>query len=160
MKSLFKRENYGEIILGTLFIIYLLSGNKTPSGFDEIINSIYGKVIMLIIIVSLFLYTNPVLATLSLLVAFELMRQSSSYKHDSNMFGSSHPFQPVPEYPIQIQQNNSGKFCKYNQFPFTLEQEIVKKMVPLSNSGKDNTPSSYKPVLEELYDASSLNDNS
>jgi hypothetical protein len=158
MKSLFKRENYGEIILGTLFIIYLLMGNETPSIFAEAINSVYGKIFVLAIVISLFLYANPILATLALLTTFEMMRRSSSYKNDS-LFGPVQEFQPIPEYPIQMQQNNSGQFTKFNQFPFTLEQEVVKKMVPLTNSGKDSSPAPYKPVLEDLYDASPLNNN-
>jgi hypothetical protein len=158
MKDLFKSKNYGQLILGCLFIIYLLMGNKTPPYIAEIINSLPGKVLLFVIIIALFLYSNPILATIALFVGFELMRRSGSYSDNSDLINSIHQsipnMAPIPEYPIQVQENNSGNFTELNQFPYTLEQEVVKKMVPLNNSGKDSSPASYKPILEDLYDAS------
>jgi hypothetical protein len=39
----------------------------------------------------------------------------------------------------------------YNQYPYTLEQEMVKKMVPVVN--KDMTTASYVPITDDVYDA-------
>jgi hypothetical protein len=160
MNNLFKSKNYGEIIIGSLFIIYLLMGYKTPPYIAEIINSMPGKVVVFVIIISLFLYANPILATIALLVGFELMRRSGSYNKSSHLINSIHQsipnMNPIPEYPIQVQSNNSGNFTALNQFPYTLEQEVVKKMVPLNNSGKDSSPASYKPILDDIYDASQV----
>ena len=50
-----------------------------------------------------------------------------------------------------------SQFTAYNQFPYTLEQEIVKQMAPIVRSGTSMTPASYKPMLEDLHDASPLN---
>jgi hypothetical protein len=160
MNNLFKSKNYGEIIIGSLFIIYLLMGYNTPPYIGEIINSIPGKVAVFVIIISLFLYANPILATISLLVGFELMRRSGSYNERDDLINSIHQsipnMKPISEYPIQDQRNNSGNFTALNQYPYTLEQEVVKKMVPLNNSGKDSSHASYKPILDDTYDASHI----
>jgi hypothetical protein len=42
-----------------------------------------------------------------------------------------------------------------NQFPYTLEQEVVKKMAPAKES-YDYTPSSFSPVLDDTYDAAPI----
>jgi hypothetical protein len=47
-------------------------------------------------------------------------------------------------------------FTPQNQFTYTLEQEIVKKMAPILGGGSV-TNSTYKPLLENLHDAASLN---
>jgi hypothetical protein len=50
-----------------------------------------------------------------------------------------------------------SQFTAFNQFPYTLEQEVVAKMAPIVRSGSSLTPPSYKPLLENLYDASPVN---
>ena len=42
-----------------------------------------------------------------------------------------------------------------NQFPYTLEQEVVKKMAPMKVPD-DATPSSFSPVLDDTYDAAPI----
>lgn len=51
-----------------------------------------------------------------------------------------------------------SEFTAFNQFPYTLEQEVVKKMAPMVRSGSNLTQASYKPLLENLHDAVALNE--
>jgi hypothetical protein len=165
MNKIFTGAHAGEIILGILLIFYLLLGYSTPEPIAELVNSLPGKIIMLFIIVGLFLYSHPVLATLALFVCFDLMRRTKHYSYNNTNFDvfnlnsnkEKASFKPIPEYPIQVQKNNSGDFTEYNQFPYTLEQEVVKKMVPLKTSSNELSKPSYKPTLEHLYDASPVN---
>jgi hypothetical protein len=157
MKSIFNNTNYGEFVLAIVLIIYLLAGYSTPKPFSEVFNSLIGKIVMFLVVISLFLHSSPILATLVLFVCFELMRRSSSYNSQYDLFGEKQLFNPISQYPIQSQQT-SGHFSKHNQFPFTLEQEIVKKMVPLTNPGNSSNKPSYKPLLEDFYGASPLNE--
>ena len=48
-------------------------------------------------------------------------------------------------------------FTKFNQFPYTLEQEVVKTMAPIVQSGSVLTKPSFKPFLETDHDASPIN---
>jgi hypothetical protein len=95
----------------------------------------------------MFLNTNPFLAILSLLVGFELIRRSSPNNIGINALQKYAP----------SEDKKMSQFTAYNQFPYTLEQEVVKKMAPIKHFGTTLSKASYKPFLENLYDASPLN---
>jgi len=144
--SLFKKENMGELILIVIFIIYLIMGFKTPQPVAGVVSSLLGKIVIFIIVVYLFMYSNPILAVLALFVAFDLMRRSSI----ATGIDALKRFAPSEE-------KKTSQFTAFNQFPYTLEQEVVKKMAPIIQSSSSLTPASYKPILENLYDASPVN---
>jgi hypothetical protein len=55
------------------------------------------------------------------------------------------------------EKKKMSQFTAFNQFPYTLEQEVVAKMAPLMKGGSSLSTASYKPLLENLYDASPVN---
>jgi len=144
--SLFKKEHRGELILAILFIIYLILGLKTPEPIANIVDSLVGKIVIFIIVVSLFMHANPILAVLSLFVAFDLIRRSSM----ATGLDALQKYAPS-------EQKKSSQFTAFNQFPYTLEQEVVAKMAPIARSGSSLSSASYKPLLENTYDASPIN---
>jgi hypothetical protein len=146
--SLFKKEHMGELILIILFIIYLIMGYKTPEPAASMIDSLVGKIVIFIIVICLFMYTNPILAILALFVAFDLIRRSSV----STGISALNRYEPT-------EKKKFSQFSAFNQFPYTLEQEVVKKMAPLVNSGSSLNPPSYKPLLENLHDAAILSNS-
>jgi len=145
--SLFKKEKMGELILMILFVIYLIMGYKTPEPVANMIDTLVGKIAVLLMVLFLFLYTNPVLAVLSLFVAFDLIRRSSM----ATGLDALKKYEPSEE-------KKTSQFTAYNQFPYTLEQEVVKKMAPIIQSGSSLKKASYQPLLENLHDAASLTD--
>jgi len=144
--SLFKKEHMGELVLVVLFIIYLIMGLKTPEPVAGIVDTLVGKIVIFIIIIYLFMHANPILAVLALLVGFDLIRRSSM----ATGIDALQRFAPSEE-------KKSSQFTAFNQFPYTLEQEVVSKMAPIMKSGSSITQASYKPLLDNLYDASPLN---
>ena len=64
--SLFKKEHMGELILVILFIIYLIMGYKTPEPVAGLVDTLGGKIVIFIIVIYLFMHSNPILAVLSL----------------------------------------------------------------------------------------------
>ena len=144
--SLFKKEHMGELILIVLFIIYLIMGYKTPEPVAGLIDSMGGKIILFIVVIYLFMHCNPILAVLALFVAFDLIRRSSV----ATGIDALRRYAPSEE-------KKSSQFTAFNQFPYTLEQEVVKKMAPIIQSSSSLSLPSYKPLLENLYDASPLN---
>ena len=120
-------------------------GYKTPKPVAYVVDSLVGKIVIFIIIIYLFSNYNPVLAVLALFVAFDLMRRSSS----STGIGAIMKYKPSEE-------KKSHQLTAFNQFPYTLEQEVVKKMAPIVQSGSTMTKPSYRPMLERLYDASPI----
>jgi hypothetical protein len=143
--SLFKKQHMGELVLVILFIVYLILGLKTPEPIANMVDTLVGKIVIIIIVISLFMYSNPILAVLALLVAFDLMRRSSM----ATGLDALQKFAPSEEKKMT-------QFTAYNQFPYTLEQEVVAKMAPIMKSGSSLTQASYKPLLDNLYDAAPL----
>jgi len=144
--QLFKKQHMGELVLVIIFIVYLILGLKTPEPIANIIDTLVGKIVIILIVIYLFMHANPILAVLALFVAFDLMRRSSA----ATGFDALKKYAPSEEKKV-------SQFTAFNQFPYTLEQEVVAKMAPIMNSGSSLTQASYKPLLDNLYDASPIN---
>jgi hypothetical protein len=136
----------GELVLVVLFIIYLIMGLKTPEPVAGMVDTLVGKIVIFITIIYLFMHANPILAVLALFVGFDLIRRSSM----TTGIDALQRFAPSEE-------KKTSQFTAFNQFPYTLEQEVVSKMAPIMKSGSSLTQASYKPLLDNLYDASPLN---
>ena len=143
--KLFKKENMGQVILSVLFIIYLIMGYKTPENIANVIDTFYGKTIIFGMVLLMFFYGNPILAVLGLFVAFDLIRRSSMVTG----IDALKKYEPSEEKKF-------SQFTALNQFPYTLEQEVVSKMAPIVQSGSTLTKASYKPMLDNFHDASPL----
>ena len=144
--ELLKKEHMGEFILVVLMIIYLVMGFKTPDLIANMVDNIIGKVVIILVVIYLFMHANPILAVVAALVAFDLMRRSN----DATGLGALAAYAPS-------EQKKMSQFTAFNQFPYTLEQEVVAKMAPIVRSGTSIMPPSYKPLLDNLHDASPLN---
>ena len=143
--ELFKKENMSQLLLTILFIIYLIMGYKTPEPVANVVDSLVGKVVIFITVITLFMHANHILAVLSLFVAFDLIRRSSA----------ATGIDALKKY-LPTEEKKSSQFTAFNQYPYTLEQEVVKKMAPIVQSGSSLTKPSYKPLLENLHDASAI----
>lgn len=143
--ELFKKEHMGEFILIVLMIIYLILGLRTPDLIANMVDNIIGKVVIILVVIYLFLHANPILAVLAALVAFDLMRRSN----ETTGLGALAAYAPS-------EKKKMSQFTAFNQFPYTLEQEVVAKMAPIVRSGSSLTPASYKPLLDNLHDATPL----
>ena len=143
--ELLKKEHMGEFILVILMIIYLVLGFRTPDMIANLIDNIIGKVVIILVVIYLFMHANPILAVVAALVAFDLMRRSS----ETTGLGALQAYAPS-------EQKKMSQFTAFNQFPYTLEQEVVAKMAPIVRSGSPLSSASYKPLLDNLHDASPL----
>ena len=159
-----------EIIVCIAFIFYLIFNVQTPSFLIGTIDSPMGVIALMILVLCLFLYTNPILGILGLFVIYEMVRRSS-------MMVSGQV--PMMQYtPTQIQKERhmtEMNLPKAFEQPMayqepmidvslgpsknnetSLEEEIVLSMAPMGVSepvGYVNT--SFKPVSENLHNASS-----
>lgn len=145
IKELFKKEHTSEFVLIVLMIIYLIIGFKTPHLIAGLVDNLVGKVVVILVVIYLFIHSNPILAVLAALVAFDLMRRST----ETTGINALQAYAPS-------EKKKMSQFTAFNQFPYTLEQEVVSKMAPIVHSGISITPASYKPLLDNLHDASPL----
>ena len=144
MESLFKKTQSSHVILGIIFIIYLIMGYPIPETLATMIDNIYGKIIVYAIALILLVSVNPVLGVLALFVAFDLIRRSEIATGSTALlkFGSS-------------EKQKMGDLTAFNQFPYTLEQEVVKEMTVQRSAGI-LSQATYKPYLEDNYDAAPI----
>jgi len=147
--ELFKKKHMGELSLAILMIIYLILGFKIPDQVVSMVDNMVGKTFIILIVIFLFMNANPILAVVAALVAFDLMRRSTGNTGLDVGLNSLASYAPSEEKKV-------SQFTAFNQFPYTLEQEVVAKMAPIVRSGTSITPASYKPILDNLHDASPL----
>lgn len=142
--TLFDKKNMPQLVLSVLFIIYLVMGYKLPANVATAVDSTVGKVVVVVIALMLFAYSNPILGVLALLVAYQLIKGASI---KTGMAGLEQ------YYPTE--QKKWSPFTATHQFPYTLEQEVVKNMT----TQKFNTTyvkAPFRPVLDDTYDAAPL----
>ena len=143
--ELLNKKHMGEFFLVILMIIYLVMGLKTPDFVIDMIDNTIGKIVIILLVIYLFMNANPILAVVAALVAFDLMRRSTG----STGLGDLAAYAPS-------EKKKMSQFTAFNQFPYTLEQEVVAKMAPIVRSGVSINSSSYKPLLDNQHDASPL----
>jgi len=130
-----------EMLLGGLFIFFIVFDIPVPKALGDAINSLLGNVVVLVCALYLFVHVHPVIGILGLYTAYELMRRSNP--------GLS----PISNY-AQLENRKDFDKLAENQFPVTLEEEVVKQRVPEVNTSIYTGRASYKPVLEDTYQSS------
>jgi len=145
--NLFKQKNSGQLILCVIFIIYLLMGaNKPPRMIAEFIDSFAGRIIVILVSLIILSKYNPILGVLGLIVAYNLISSSS------NATGSN----ALQKY-LPTEKKKYTAMTQYNQFPYTLEQEVVKKMAPINKYDSGNPKQyTFNAVLDNLHDAAPI----
>ena len=142
--TLFDKKNMPQLVLSVLFVIYLVMGYKMPEGVATIIDSNAGKIIVVLIALMLFAYSTPILGVLALLVAYQMIKGASV---KTGMAGLEQ------YYPTQ--QKKWSPFTPAHQFPYTLEQEMVKHMTT-QKFNTDYVKMPFSPTLDDTHDASPL----
>ena len=142
LTSLFKKEHVGQMALTILFLIYLIMGYKTPDNLANMIDTTFGKIIVGVIALALLSVSNPILGVLGLFVAFLLIQRSSIATGSAGLSA----YCPTEEKRL-------SNLTAMNQFPYTLEQEVVSKMAPINNTVDPNAVSNFMPVLDNIHDA-------
>jgi hypothetical protein len=142
-----------EIVLLVLFILYIIFPIGTPGAIAPILDSPIGILILFIITVALFFYTNPILGIVYIFVAFEVVRRSSRVVGVSSQMNYA-----INQQYIPTQAKKDEQLAAYNPPPImqkTLEEDVVGSMAPVPQPGV-NGPNEYtfKPVNDRVVGAS------
>ena len=143
--DLIRKMKQNDLILVTLFVVYLISNMHLPEGLNELIDNSIGNIVIILGALILFLNSNPVVGVLGFLVAYELIRRASvSTGNDA-----------IVKY-VDTEEKKADKMRSYQpQVPdVSLEEEVIDNMVDFTES--DLPPSQVKPVLENSHDAEHL----
>lgn len=137
--------NSQEALLGGLFLVYFILGNPVPEALGEFLaGGLAGKAVLLVAVALLFMTATPLIGVMGLLVAIDLVRKSG----DSTGSVAASMFLPSEE-------KKASTLNSFNQFPYTLEQEMVALRTVKRDNG--NYPeSSFKPLLENDHGALSV----
>ena len=137
-----------EILLFILFVVYIVFSIPTPDFIVPFIDSPFGLGIIIIITIYLFLYTTPILAIMSIFVAYELLRRSSRVTGKTQ----------IVEYtPTQLKKDKYMKEMNPPTQVMSLEEEIIREMAPIGKSDPTTyMDTSYKPIADKVIDGISL----
>ena len=140
--NLLEKRNMSQLMLVVLFIIYLVMGLNIPDPLANIIDSQFGKIVIALVALMLFGYSNPILGVLGIMVAYHLIKSSS----EKTGIAALEKYYPTEE-------KKWSPFTPIHQFPYTLEQEVVKQMASQKfNASYVKAP--YRPMLDDTHDAS------
>lgn len=142
--ALFDKKNMPQLALSVLFVIYLVMGYKMPEGVATMVDSTIGKILVVLVALMLFAYSNPILGVLALLVAYQMIKGASV---KTGMAGLEQ------YYPTE--QKKWSPFNQTNQFPYTLEQEVVKNMTT-QKFNTEYVKAPFRPTLDDTHDAAPL----
>tara|TARA_B100000902_G_scaffold191633_1_gene183152 strand:- start:209 stop:664 length:456 start_codon:yes stop_codon:yes gene_type:complete len=137
-KKLLKSNKRHELVLGVILLIYIIFQIDTPQALALHINSVYGTIFVVVVALSLFATVNPIVAIVGILAAIELLRRSKMRIVNGEL---------TKQLPTE--DRKTFDVMSQNQFPMTLEEEIVKNRAPLVSKMSVSAAASYKPVLED-----------
>ena len=163
-------EKPSQLILGIIFVIYILLNVQTPEFLASAVDNLFGKVIVVAIAAVIFTQTNPVVGVLALVVAYQVIKTASvttgRYAMNHYLPSEASKMKEMRSFnvdtvstvstvsmpntaPVQVLSNNSEG---------ALETEMVEKMAPLVMYGGDSTLD-YKPILDGQHSAALLVDD-
>jgi hypothetical protein len=145
LRTLMRQEKQHEIVIFVLLVLYIVFTPSVPPALAEYAESVYGQIFIVIIAITLFLSTNPVVGILAFFAAYEFIRRSS---HATGTYG-------VQTYS-PTETKKADVMVAMNPEPSrTLEEELVQKLVPITpnNDIGLSDGGSFQPVLGPLYGA-------
>lgn len=146
--DLLKKLNRQEMILLTVFVIYLIGNFNLPESINDLIDNTFGNVAVILVALALFVNSSPVLGIIGFLVAYELIRRASV----------STGTDAIERY-LPSEENKAKKMETY-QPPqstpdVTLEEEMVDNIIEFTEKN-DIPESNVKPILDNNYGAEVL----
>ena len=137
LKSLVKDKH--SLVLSILLSMFIVFDVSIPEVFADMIDNPLGKVVVALGVLCL-LGMNPLVGVIAIVAGFVLIKRAGEKT------GSEFERRYLPN-----ESKKSGHLNSMNQFPITVEEEIISKMLPVV-SGNYSDPS-YKPVLGDNHNA-------
>jgi len=132
-------SNPTYLVLSILMGVFIVADIAPPSNICMLIDTIVGKAVVIMISLSLF-SIDMLMGIVGIIAAYILIMRCSK-KEEIRTFS-----------PSEVKK--SKQLSVMNQFPQTIEEEIIGKMIPRTNP--DLQAPDYKPTLQNLHNASKL----
>jgi hypothetical protein len=130
-----------QTVLAILLVAYILFGTRTPLLLVKLVNSGVGVVILIAFCWYLQKYSGTPLALLGGVASLVLLYRAWYYN-----------------YPQPSQATKDAQFAAFNHFPYTLEQEIIKEMLPSSQfyDRPQTFGYSFRPKIDNNHHAAPI----
>ncbi len=137
-KSVMKSNHH--LVLTILLCVFIVFDIQVPNALANMIDNPIGKIAVAALALCL-LSMNTLLGVIGLVAAYVLIQRSA------NTTGT----QAEKDYlPSEAKKNTV--MSSMNQFPMTVEEEVIAKMLPMNNQVDLSQPE-FKPVLGDTHNA-------
>lgn len=143
LKDLMKAEKKHSLVLELLFVIYIIFDIDTPLEVAKLVDTQLGNAMVMLLGLSMFAAAGPIAGILGLLAAYTLIKRSN-LKTGGILLQSENKAEEIKMKMLK----------KFNDFPKTLEEEVVADMAPIVRN--DGPQGNFKPVLGDLNDAAPI----
>ena len=137
-KSVMKSKHH--LVLTILLCVFIVFDIQVPDALANMVDNPIGKVAVAALALCL-LSMNTLLGVIGLVAAYVLIQRSA------DTTGT----QAEKDYlPSEAKKNTV--MSSMNQFPMTVEEEVIAKMLPMNNQVDLSQPE-FKPVLGDTHNA-------
>jgi len=156
MMKLFKK-NMSHSLLAALLVLFIVLDIKIPHEAAQLLNTLLGRIVVAGAALGL-LMNNQLLGVLAIVAGYELLRRSENVNGGGAKLLIKNKRWKVPNGRHKYIPSEASKqrdFNALNQFPVTLEESVIRNMIPFVSKGNLSMPS-YRPTLDTLYDAAKI----
>ena len=137
-KSVMKSNHH--LVLTILLCVFIVFDIQVPNVSVDMVDNPIGKVAVAALALCL-LSMNTLLGVIGLVAAYVLIQRSA------DTTGT----QAEKDY-LPSEAKKSNVLSAMNQFPMTVEEEVIAKMLPMANQ-VDLSEAEFKPVLGDTHNA-------
>ena len=134
MEAALKSSRKHEMLLTVLIVFYIVLNVPTPAGIASYVDTPLGNIVVVLIALSFFMHSHHVVGILALFAAYMLIRRSSSATGSFAI-----------EAYVPSEKRKSEELSAYNQFPVTLEEQVVAIMAPLADTEVGSATATFHP---------------
>ena len=141
MKNLMKMlpKNPAYLVLSLLMAVFIVMDISPPNNICMLVDTMVGKAVVIMVALSLF-SLDMLMGAVGIVAAYILIMRCSK-KEEVRTFS-----------PSEVKKTK--QLGAMNQFPLTVEEEVIGKMLPRTNP--DLQAPDYKPTLNNLHNATKL----
>ncbi len=137
-KSVMKNKHH--LVLTILLCVFIVFDIQVPDALANMVDNPIGKIAVAALALCL-LSMNTLLGVIGLVAAYVLIQRSA------DTTGT----QAEKDY-LPSEAKKKAVLSAMNQFPMTVEEEVIAKMLPMNNQ-VDLSEAEFKPVLGDTHNA-------
>ena len=113
--KIMKKDTHHYVLAATTYIVFIVSEVKVPGVIGQMVDTMVGKIVVVMVALSLF-GAHPVVGAIGLVAAYQL---DHAFSRTSTLRSAVY----VPSEKLK----NPRVLSAINQFPTTVEEEVIAK---------------------------------